>query len=48
MPDLNAKDKAWAMKIVQWSARAIGITTDIDWMTKQDIDARNYSIYWRT
>jgi len=40
MPDLNAKDLAWAMKIVQGTARATGITTDIDWMTKQEVAAK--------
>lgn len=40
MPDLNAIDIAWAMKIVQGTARASGVTTDIDWMTKNDISAK--------
>ena len=37
MPDLNATCTAWAMKIVQWTARACGVTSEIDWMTKQEI-----------
>ena len=37
MPDLNAIDLAWAMKIVQGTARATGVTTDIDWMTKEEV-----------
>lgn len=36
-PDLNSIDLAGAMKIAQWTARASGITTDIDWMTKEEI-----------
>ncbi len=40
MPDLNAKDLAWAMKIVQGTARASGVTTEIDWMSKQEISVK--------
>lgn len=40
MPDLNAVDLAWAMKIAQWTARASGITSDIDGMTKAEIAAK--------
>jgi large subunit ribosomal protein L11 len=40
MPDLNAKDLAWAMKIVQGTARATGVTTDIDGMTKEEVAAK--------
>lgn len=37
MPDLNAVDLAWAMMTVRWTARAAGITTDIDGMNKQEV-----------
>ena len=40
MPDLNAVDLAWAMKIIQWTARASWVTTDVDWMTKEEIAAK--------
>jgi len=40
MPDLNAKDLAWAMKIAQWTARQTGVTSDIDGMTKAEIAAK--------
>jgi len=40
MPDLNAIDMAGAMKIAQGTARASGITTDIDGMTKAEIAAK--------
>jgi hypothetical protein len=40
MPDLNAIDLAWAIKTVQWTARATWITTDVDWMTKEEIAAK--------
>ena len=40
MPDLNAIDIAWAMKIVQGTARATGVTTDIDGMTKEEVQAK--------
>jgi large subunit ribosomal protein L11 len=40
MPDLNAKDLAWAMKIAQGTARQCGITSDIDWMTKEEITTK--------
>ena len=38
--DLNSIDLAGAMKIAQWTARASGITTDIDGMTKEEIAAK--------
>jgi len=38
--DLNSIDLAGAMKIAQWTARASGITTDIDGMTKKEIAAK--------
>ncbi len=37
MPDLNAVDIAGAMKIIMWTARATGVTTDIDSMTLKDL-----------
>lgn len=40
MPDLNATCLAGAMKIAQGTARATGITTDIDGMTKQEVAAK--------
>ena len=40
MPDLNSIDLAWAMKIAQGTARASGITTDIDGMTKAEVAAK--------
>ncbi len=40
MPDLNAVDLAWAMKTVQWTARAGWVTTDVDGMTKEEIAAK--------
>lgn len=40
MPDLNAVDLAGAMKIMQGTARASGITTDVDGMTKAEIAAK--------
>ena len=40
MPDLNAIDLAWAMKITQGTARATGVTTDIDGMTKEEVQAK--------
>ena len=40
MPDLNAVDLAGAMKIAQGTARASGITSDIDGMTKEEIAAK--------
>ncbi len=40
MPDLNAKDLAWAMKIVDGTARASWVTTDIHDMTKQEVAAK--------
>ena len=40
MPDLNAVDIAWAMKITQGTARATGVTTDVDGMTKEEIAAK--------
>jgi len=38
--DLNSIDLAWAMKIAQGTARATGVTTDIDGMTKAEIAAK--------
>ncbi len=40
MPDLNAKDKAGAMKIVDGTARASWVTTDIHAMTKEEVAAK--------
>ena len=40
MPDLNAVDVAGAMKTVQGTARASGITTEVDGMTKEEIAAK--------
>ncbi len=40
MPDLNAKDLAWAMKILDWTARAAWVTTDIHDMTKEEVAAK--------
>jgi len=40
MPDLNSVDLAWAMKIAQGTARASGITTDIDGLTKAEVAAK--------
>lgn len=40
MPDLNAIDLSGAMKIAQGTARASGITTDIDGMTKDEVAAK--------
>ena len=40
MPDLNAVDIAGAMKIVQGTSRASGITTEIDGMTKEEVAAK--------
>lgn len=40
MPDLNSIDLAGAMKIAQGTARASGVTTDIDGMTKAEIAAK--------
>jgi large subunit ribosomal protein L11 len=38
--DLNSVDLAGAMKIAQGTARASGITTDIDGLTKAEIAAK--------
>ncbi len=38
--DLNSIDLAGAMKIAQGTARATGVTTDIDGMTKAEIAAK--------
>ena len=38
--DLNSIDLAGAMKIAQGTARSAGITTDIDGMTKVEINAK--------
>ncbi|MFK7779717.1 MAG: 50S ribosomal protein L11 [Candidatus Gracilibacteria bacterium] len=40
MPDLNAVDIAGAMKIVQGTARAGGVTSDIDGMIKEEVAAK--------
>ena len=40
MPDLNAFDIAWAMKIVDGTARATGVTTDVHKMTADEIRAK--------
>lgn len=40
MPDLNAIDVAGAMKTVQGTARASGVTTDIDGLTKEEVAAK--------
>ena len=40
MPDLNAVDLAGAMKTVQGTARASGVTTEVDGLTKADIQAK--------
>lgn len=37
MPDLNAVDIAGAMKIIMGTARATGVTTDIDSMTLKEL-----------
>ena len=37
MPDLNANDLAWAMKIMMGTARSAGITTDIDKLTLKEL-----------
>ena len=39
MPDLNAKDLAGAMLIVRGTARATGVTTDIDSKTLEELRA---------
>ena len=40
MPDLNAKDEAGAMKIVDGTARATWVTTDIHEMSKEEVAAK--------
>jgi len=40
MPDLNAVDLAGGMKIVQGTARASGVTTEIDGLTKEEVAAK--------
>ena len=40
MPDLNAKDLAGAMLTVRGTARATGVTTDIDWMNLEELRAK--------
>ena len=40
MPDLNAIDLAGAMMTVRWSARAAWITTDIDWLSIDEVRAK--------
>jgi large subunit ribosomal protein L11 len=40
MPDLNSIDMAGAMKTVQGTARASGVTTAVDGLTKEQIAAK--------
>lgn len=40
MVNLNAKDLAWAMKIIDGTARAAWVTTDIHGMTKAEVAAK--------
>ena len=40
MPDLNAYDVAGAMKTLMGTARATGVTTDIDTMTLAELRAK--------
>lgn len=40
MPDLNSIDMAGAMKTVQGTARASGVTTAVDGLTKEEIAAK--------
>lgn len=40
MPDLNAFDLAWAMKIIDGTARATWVTTDIHWMDIKELRAK--------
>jgi len=40
MPDLNAYDMAGAMKTIMGTARATGVTTDIDDMTLTELRAK--------
>jgi len=40
MPDLNAYDMAGAMKTIMGTARATGVTTDIDDMTLAELRAK--------
>lgn len=40
MPDLNAVDLAWAMMTVRGTARAAGITTDIDGLNIDEVRAK--------
>lgn len=40
MPNLNAKDMAWAMKIIDGTARAAWVTSDIHGMTKAEVAAK--------
>lgn len=37
MADLNANDVAAGIKVIQWTARASGITTDVDGKTTDEI-----------
>ena len=41
MQDLNAVDMAWAMKIVDWTARASWVTTDVHDMTADEIRVKH-------
>ena len=40
MPDLNAYDLAWAMKIVDGTARATGVTTEIHGIDLKELRAK--------
>jgi hypothetical protein len=40
MPDLNSIDLAWAMKIIDGTARATWITTDIHGMDIKELRAK--------
>ena len=40
MPDLNSIGLAGAMKITQGTARACGVTTEIDGLTQEQVAAK--------
>ncbi len=40
MPDLNSKDLAWAILIVDGTARQMGVTTDVHGMNKEEVAAK--------
>lgn len=40
MPDLNSIDLAWAMKIIDWTARATWVTTDVHGMPLAELRAK--------